>query len=131
MGGLVGVQKRAALLRIGGPGDLVVHLRRSPVAMQTATANVAARQARMGAMGRVRGRSKMSPPRFRSGLADHMQKKSPAAVVRDGAWGVIGRAVPTARCAWRRLRWDVRASPAGPGPRSARPPGPRARKSVV
>src|SRR3546814_7699102 len=83
MGGLVGVQKRAALLRIGGPGDLVVHLRRSPVAMQTATANVAARQARMGAMGRVRGRSKMSPPRFRSGLADHMQKKSPAAVVRS------------------------------------------------
>src|SRR3546814_1808277 len=80
MGGLVGVQKRAALLRIGGPGDLVVHLRRSPVAMQTATANVAAHQTRMGAMGSIRGRSKMSPPRFRSGLADRMQKKNPAAV---------------------------------------------------
>src|SRR3546814_16114596 len=76
MGGLVGVQKRAALLRIGGPGDLVVHLRRSPVAMQTATANVAARQARMGAMGRVRGRSKMSPPRFRAGLAEHPEEQS-------------------------------------------------------
>src|SRR3546814_5446666 len=73
MGGLVGVQKRAALLRIGGPGDLVVHLRRSPVAMQTATANVAARQARMGAMGRVRGRSKMRSEEHTSELQSLMR----------------------------------------------------------
>src|SRR3546814_9363625 len=52
------------LLGIGGPGDLVIHLRRSPVAMQAATANTAACRARMGAMGRVPGRSKRCPHEF-------------------------------------------------------------------
>src|SRR3546814_18571295 len=62
VGGLVGVQKWAALLRISGSDDPVNHLRRPPVAVQAATANVHEPQARMGAIRPVRRRQKISPP---------------------------------------------------------------------
>src|SRR3546814_19850365 len=60
VGGLVGVQKWAALLRIRGSADLGIHLRRAPVTVQAATATVAAHPARMGERRRVWGRSVMS-----------------------------------------------------------------------
>src|SRR3546814_8877766 len=65
------------LLGIGGPGDLVIHLRRSPVAMQAATANTAACRARMGAMGRVPGRSKRCPHEFERVCEITRRRKAP------------------------------------------------------
>src|SRR3546814_19524032 len=52
VGGLVGVQKWAALLRIRGSDDLVIHHRRSPFAVQASKANVAAPPAQLGAVDR-------------------------------------------------------------------------------